>query len=437
MDKYRLSKYNCFLRIKDAVVGVNLCNKTLFSISLDKYEQLEKYKSSLEILEEENPILFSAMYKLGIIEEVSVNFSNMLLMKNRATIFDNKYHLVINPTLNCNFSCWYCYESHNKSIMEKSTMQAIIKFIEYIVKDLHIKYLHIEWFGGEPLLCFENRMKPISIEAKRICSENNAYFDSGITTNGFFIKKEMMPFFKEHNFKNFQITLDGKRDTHNLVRVHNGTQNSYDKIVQNICLVASESIDVSMRINYTHDSIDDCVEIIDSIPVELREKISVGLVQVWQDKRIQEVSFEKFNKIYEIFKQNGFRVNTNIFNCKSFICYADLYNEAVINYDGKVFKCTTNDFGKDKEEGILTDEGRIIWDEVKLSKRLSRATFDNKNCIQCKYLPICSGRCSEQVFIREENIMSNCPFKPRFNEKVRLRMKQFKKSGMKLGYLIQ
>lgn len=25
---------------------------------------------------------------------------------------DTSFHLIINPTINCNFHCWYCYESH-------------------------------------------------------------------------------------------------------------------------------------------------------------------------------------------------------------------------------------------------------------------------------------------------------------------------------------
>lgn len=32
-------------------------------------------------------------------------------------------HLIINPTINCNFNCWYCYENHIKSLMSEDIIE--------------------------------------------------------------------------------------------------------------------------------------------------------------------------------------------------------------------------------------------------------------------------------------------------------------------------
>lgn len=36
-------------------------------------------------------------------------------------------HLIINPTINCNFHCWYCYETHSKSIMTQEIIDRLKK----------------------------------------------------------------------------------------------------------------------------------------------------------------------------------------------------------------------------------------------------------------------------------------------------------------------
>ena len=73
-------------------------------------------------------------------------------------------------------------------------------------------------------------------------------------------------------------------------------------------------------------------------------------------------------------------------------CYADRYYHSVINYNGKVYKCTLR---MEKENGILHDNGMIKWDNRILTQLYSKATFDNNKCLGCKYLPLCLGPCSQ------------------------------------------
>jgi uncharacterized protein len=387
MEKYRLSKYNEFLKKKNSVVGVNLFKQQMFALSRDNYDLLFAHKSSLTTLKKSSPVLFSAMYKLGIIEDITLNIPDILLMRNHQQVFSNEtYRLIINPTLNCNFSCWYCYETHTKKRMDKETVDAIIKFIESLIIKKKISNLHIDWFGGEPLMCFESVIKPISIATKRICTEHHVNFYSTMTTNGFHVNEQMIPFFEEYNVCGFQITLDGNKEKHNLTRFYGkDKKGSFDTIVNNIRLLA-EKANITLRINYTKDILESCTELINCFPKNIRPHIDIVLAQVWQDRKQNNESDkihlnEKETDIYQKFRKAGFRVRIARFGCGVyFSCYADMCNEAVINYDGRVFKCTTPDFEKSEEEGILTTDREILWNEDKLSKRLSRATFDNEIC---------------------------------------------------------
>lgn len=74
-------------------------------------------------------------------------------------------------------------------------------------------------------------------------------------------------------------------------------------------------------------------------------------------------------------------------------CYADKKNEAVINYDGKVYKCYARDFTERRHEGILNHDGQIIWNK-RHDLRL-KARIPNNKCSSCSIFPICGGGCSQ------------------------------------------
>ena len=84
-------------------------------------------------------------------------------------------------------------------------------------------------------------------------------------------------------------------------------------------------------------------------------------------------------------------------NLQSYVCYADLLQQAVINYDGKVFKCTARDFSTHKADGVLQSNGEIEWDKSIICKGLGNATFENEFCISCELLPACMGPCSQKM----------------------------------------
>ncbi|MDR2409264.1 MAG: SPASM domain-containing protein [Bacteroidales bacterium] len=90
-------------------------------------------------------------------------------------------------------------------------------------------------------------------------------------------------------------------------------------------------------------------------------------------------------------------VMPNRLNTKYHVCYADKMNQVVINYDGRIFKCTARNFQEEKEDGILLSNGKIKWNMPIFSKRLGNATFENEFCMACKFLPACFGPCSKKM----------------------------------------
>lgn len=115
-----------------------------------------------------------------------------------------------------------------------------------------------------------------------------------------------------------------------------------------------------------------------------------------------------------VFMENGFRLsfNTSYNIFKGILCYADRKNYANINYDGKVYRCTAQDYTSENVLGHLSEEGDIVWDKERTLGIGEKAFFDNPLCLECKYLAVCGGPCFFRWWsdFRKKNV-TECPLK--------------------------
>lgn len=314
----------------------------------------------------------------------------------------DKYHLIVNPTMNCNFKCWYCYEVHVKnSKININTKDNIIEYAKNVIQNSpNLKYFLLGWFGGEPLLQFKDVVVPIMKEIHYICENNNVNFSSNITTNGLLIKDEVIEISNKYNLNDFQITLDGYRETHNKVRYISQKEGSYDKIVNNIKKLLRNKIEVTIRINCskeTFSDLDKIAEDFEDIRNNTVKYLTFNFHRVWQEE--EQVNNMMFTYMH-FFRKKGFKVSSFVRNIKN-TCYADKRNHATINYNGDVYKCTAREFNKKNREGILTNEGSILWDD-RYKKRFDKK-YTNISCFECSIFPVCKGGCSQHSLENEED----------------------------------
>ena len=180
-------------------------------------------------------------------------------MKNiiEDTDSDNSfYHLHINPTLDCNFRCWYCYENHKiGSKMSPNMVNYVQKYIENTIEQRQsIKTFILAFFGGEPLMYFNDVAKPIIDYVCTICKSRNIDIQTHFTSNGYLLNEDILDFLRDKDVS-FQITLDGCKDEHNKTRFNRNGTGSYDRIISNVKKLAQLNKYVVLRINYTSANI--------------------------------------------------------------------------------------------------------------------------------------------------------------------------------------
>ena len=149
--------------------------------------------------------------------------------------------------------------------------------------------------------------------------------------------------------------------------------------------------------------------------------------QVWQtegiDKDIDVVSCN------EQFSKSGFIAPLYKIEGKSYRCYADLISQAVINFNGNVYKCTARDFANHKPDGVLQNDGTIKWNNV-FYKRMSSTTIENINCISCHLLPACWGPCSQKMIETNKNDFNKICNKLGIEKTIQILMIDFYKTNI-------
>jgi len=394
------SRFNYMLNYKAHNVMFNtLTNRYLLldPVLVDLYQAAVR-NNEIDNLESYHPTFYKKLVDdRYIITDAADETEEVREIMQKVDGNESDYHLIINPTMNCNFKCWYCYEKHIKeSKMTDETSHYIISHIKNVFENnKKVKRLIIGWFGGEPLLYFNKVMLPLMEQLDELGKKHDVHVTQNITTNGFLIREDMIPFFHKYNLSSFQITLDGNRFLHDTVRFVSKSRGSYDDIITNIKLLARNQLYVTARINFTKLNlvgIEDIYEDLKDLSPEDGQYLDISFHQVWQETA-KDLN-KRVDELVHYFRSNGLNAKlTYVPDTLINSCYADKRNHATINYDGNVFKCTARDFNENNREGVLKENGEIEWNE-KYHNRME-VKLKNKPCHSCGILPLCNGGCSQ------------------------------------------
>ena len=389
---YKLSNYNYFLDFENKMIYFNGMSGIAFTMTVKEHEKMSLLFDDLALFKENYPSVFERFLSWGFFVPEDVDEIDRLRFNNKTAVFSDKfYRLIMNPTTDCVFNCWYCTQhSQDKGGMPEEVKNKILKHIDYMVNVDRITGLHLDWFGGEPLMYFDEIMVPISEYGMNMAAKNNIPFVNQVTTNAYLVNEPMVKKMNKLKLNTFQITIDGDEKRHNKIRNANG-QPSFNRIFQNINLILDnlpEAV-IVLRLNYDDSTlmVSEFDKVFSLISKQHRQRVFVSFQRVWQTVKKGERNHynEDLARLENAVTELGYKSSgTGAFQIKRHIkCYADRLYTAVIDYDGKVYKCTMR---TQKEAGVLNDNGAITWNHDTLTRLFVKSPFENKKCLACKLL---------------------------------------------------
>lgn len=263
VHQYKLNGYNIVLdTCSGSVHTVDEVAYDIIALYKDKSadeivnEITEKYsditpKDVLECLEdvkylEENGKLFTP----DTYESMAFDF------KNRNTVIKA---LCLHVAHTCNLNCEYCFASQGKYHGERALMSFEVgkRALDFLIENSGTRRnLEVDFFGGEPLMNWDV-VKELVSYARVQEKIHNKNFRFTLTTNGMLIDDDVIEF-SNREMSNVVLSLDGRKDVHDRLRVDYMGRGSYDTIVPKFQEFVKRRGDKNyyMRGTFTHKNVD-------------------------------------------------------------------------------------------------------------------------------------------------------------------------------------
>lgn len=402
----KFSKYNIFFNNGDtSILLFNTRTLKLLVLVNEVYELIYAHINDISTLADIHHGLFQVLIDNQFILADNIDEQKLAIETlEKHNNSQSSFEFIINPTLDCNLRCWYCYEEHLKgSVMSPAILQSVKIAIERKLQDKKLKKLQLSFFGGEPLLKFNPIVYPLIEYAKENCDKFNKKLVVNFTSNGVLLTPKNVDKLSSLGVSCFfQIAFDGDEKHHDNVKKHPNGKGAYQETIANIRYAISKGIKILVRCNYTPENILSFQEFIkdfSNVPYKHKRYLHFDFKKVWQTGENEKTQLG-VNKLFELLVKYKFLKEVPKTLADISTCYADKENSVVINYDGNVFKCTAQDFKPDASEGTLTPNGDIVYNQ-KYEQRM-RNRYSNKQGLECKAFPICSV-CSQRRLQADTN----------------------------------
>ncbi len=204
----------------EAGKGEENCRRMLLSELEGSYQAediLDAYEQVMELKEA------GMLYAPDIYENYIIDF------KKRETVVKA---LCLHIAHDCNLACKYCFAEEGEYHGRRALMSFEVgkKALDFLVKHSGNRInLEVDFFGGEPLMNWQV-VKDLVAYGRSLEEPYHKKFRFTLTTNGILLNDEVLEFVNRE-MANVVLSIDGRKEIHDLMRPFRGGQGSYDSIV--------------------------------------------------------------------------------------------------------------------------------------------------------------------------------------------------------------
>lgn len=315
----------------------------------------------------------------------------------------------------CNLACKYCFAGKGEYDGPKGLMsfETGKRALDFLVEQSGTRHnLEVDFFGGEPLLNWDVCKKLVEY-GRSIEKKYNKNFRFTVTTNGVLLNDEIMDFCNKE-MGNVVLSLDGRKETHDRLRITRKNTASYDMIIDKFKKFAQSrnQKDYYMRGTYTHFNTDFSKDVIHMADEGFKElSIEPVVCDPSEDYALKDSDLPVLKEQYEILanemlrryrKGNGFTFYHYMIDLDAGPCIVKRVSGCgvgteymAVTPDGELYPC--HQFVGD-EKFLLGD----IWNGVKNKNVLEQFencnVYSHKECKDCFAKLYCSGGCAANAY---------------------------------------
>jgi uncharacterized protein len=300
--------------------------------------------------------------------------------------------------------------------MNSNISEDTCKWLTGRMEQIRPRELKITFFGGEPLMNIKS-MEFISKTLYEECQKRDIILNIEIITNGLLLTPELIKLLLPFGLQKVKVTLDGDQKTHDRMRPLkssiNGSKGTYYKILDNLSRIKG-LVPITIGGNYDDKSKYHIPKLLDDLKEmgfkdgikEIAFKPILGFINHEKNSeyKIKACSFSDTNvdDLFFLIKETEKRDFTPMKKIALGPCEAVRENSFSIDPSGEIYKCAAIAGRKQFSIGnVNKDWNKQSFDSVNVSFMTSDAW---KNCLNCKFLPLCGGGCRLEVIMNEGSI---------------------------------
>jgi uncharacterized protein len=327
-------------------------------------------------------------------------------------------HLTIAPTMDCNFGCDYCFESHVRGAMSDHVQHGLLAFVEHLIANAgEDPDLSVTWFGGEPLMAM-NVIDTLSERFQALVTSGSVNsYSADVITNGYGLSATVLERLRRLDVRQIQVTIDGPQAVHDGRRYLKASRGgTFARILDNLRR-AVEHFGIVVRVNVDPTNADTVKEL-------LQDLDHAGLLPsvLVDPSRVEAFSADtRSSDLFSAAEFAAWRSELQAWAAErgwslaapparpslTGVCQVDSINSFVIDPEGSLFKCWAELGTTARPVGNVGD--RSSWPRGRVGSLAERDPFDDRGCVECLLLPMCLGGCPKTREVGRATGTNECP----------------------------
>lgn len=337
--------------------------------------------------------------------------------------------MTITTTMDCNLGCYYCYEERSTDRLEVADISRLLKHVRRRLEESKSSTLHVDWYGGEPLLNAEF-IDNASPKLQVLCADHNIKYSASVISNGTAWPADVVAFITRHAIRQVQISFDGLRENHNRRRRYRKRtpdvgQSSFDEAVQLVDKLV-QIVRVDARINIDAENVSDVAPLLDfmksrgwfdgTYPVFVQPARLASYSDRSAFMRKHELDVQEYDEIRRSVRDRiGHLATVEESESpdgypwpRTSVCAALATHSDVVGADGFLYKCGLQVSERQRRIESLPSEEKCRTSSLPILQQdeIEAATdkqfwseFDptlQPTCSKCSFLPVCWGGCPKK-----------------------------------------
>lgn len=306
--------------------------------------------------------------------------------------------LFLELTLRCNEHCFHCGSNCMPQSGEELSVEEYRRILEEVKEDFDLNRVYLCITGGEPLL------RPEFFEI--LGYAHKLGYRWGMTTNATLITKEVAHRLGQTGMKTVSVSIDGLRETHDMLR---GLPGGYDAAMRGIQNLIDErafqNVQVTTVVNHENiGELDELFTVMDALDIDSWRVVNlepIGRALQWPNRMLTGEDYQRLFAFIREKRVAGYPVE---YGCSHYLgpnlegelrdwywlCNAGIYTGSIMA-NGDIGACLDIERRPETVQGnIRKDRFRDIW-ENRFELFRKDLSADSEYCRSCSHADHCRG----------------------------------------------